>query len=206
MQLIESQYLASVYSCKILYNSSHIGIPLYVPFRKMSFQNRCVIPTANGLVNLTVPLVGGREVRQVMGEVRIDHSQAWQVRHWRTITSAYNRSPFFEYYAEGLEKIYQTRPEFLHEWNKRLMDWLVANLKIRTFVENLAQPGEGRMERMPLPKDFLDPFFTQELPHYQQVFMDRLGFVPNVSCIDLLCCLGPSAGAVLSTDDTPNGF
>lgn len=206
MQIIESQYLPSIYSCKILYRSTHIGIPLYVSFRKMSFQNRCVIPTANGLVNLTVPLVGGREVRQPFGEVRIDHSQAWQVKHWRTITSAYNRSPFFEYYAEGLEKLYQARPEFLHEWNRSCIDWLVANLKIRTFVENLAHPGEGHLERMPLPKDFKDPFFTRELPHYQQVFMERMGFVPNVSSIDLLCCLGPAAGAALKAGDTPNGF
>lgn len=67
MLLIESQYFINIYSLKILCNSSHIGILLCDPFKKMSFQNRCLIPTANGLVNLTVPIVGGRETRQVMG-------------------------------------------------------------------------------------------------------------------------------------------
>lgn len=199
MLLIESQYFINIYSLKILCNSSHIGILLCDPFKKMSFQNRCLIPTANGLVNLTVPIVGGRETRQVMGEVRIDNSQPWQTRHWRTITSAYNRSPFFEHYSSGLGAIFQTPSAYLHEWNQRILDWILQQLRCRPFIENITTSTSGIRQDLPLPKNYREERFTSLLPEYQQVFMERWGFAPNVSCMDLLFCTGPDARSQLQS-------
>jgi hypothetical protein len=204
--LIESQYFPCVAVSKILFKQSHIGILLYEPFRKMSFQNRCIIPTANGLVGLSVPLVGGRDNKLPMEQVRIDARQRWQTIHWRTITSAYNRSPFFEFYAHSLETLYQTPVEFLHEWNGLVLAWLTNQLKFSLFVENIHAYTEGERPEQPLPSNYRDERFVSGLPEYQQVFQDRHGFTPNVSSMDLLFCTGPQSAQLLQQANVPNGF
>jgi hypothetical protein len=172
----------------------------------MSFQNRCIIPSANGLVGLSVPLVGGRDNRLPMGSVRIDYKQRWQVVHWRTITSAYNRSPFFEFYADSLEPLFRTQVEFLHEWNSLIFQWLTNHLNFSLFVENIDVFSEGPKLENPLPSNYLEERFVAGLPEYQQVFQDRHGFFPNVSSMDLLFCTGPEAFRLLQQAHAPNGF
>ncbi|HLO81525.1 MAG TPA: WbqC family protein [Chitinophagaceae bacterium] len=155
----------------------------------MSFMNRAVIPAANGLTTLSIPLVGGRETKQVLKDVRIDNSQHWQVRHWRTITSAYRRSPWFEFYEPGLAALYEKQFDLLHEWNLELMKWVLqalkANIELGTLEERnpefVLDPRE-----ICKPSNFQNQVFTRDLPIYPQVFQDRLGFQPNVSIIDLI--------------------
>ena len=204
--LIESQYFPCVAVSKIISKHSHIGILLYEPFRKMSFQNRCIIPTANGLVGLSVPLVGGRDNKLPMEQVRIDARQRWQTIHWRTITSAYNRSPFFEFYAHSLETLYHTPVEFLHEWNGILFNWLTNHLKFSLFVENIELFSEGPRIEQPMPSNYQEDRFVAGLPEYQQVFQERHGFAPNVSSMDLLFCAGPQSAQLLQQANVPNGF
>lgn len=206
MLLIESQYFPCITVSKILSKETHIGVLLYEPFRKMSFQNRCIIPTANGLVGLSVPVVGGRDNKLPMDKVRIDYTQRWQSIHWRTITSAYNRSPFFEFYAHSLEPLFQSQCEFLHEWNGMVFNWLITHLHFSLFVENITQATEGPRLEQPLPSNYQKPPYVSGLPEYQQVFQDRIGFMPNVSSMDLLFCAGPRAAELLRDAHAPNGF
>lgn len=52
------------------------------------------------------------------------------------------------------------------------------------------------------PSDHLDlrkqKTYAANTPIYHQIFMDRLGFLPNLSILDLLFSEGPGAGAWLS--------
>ena len=196
MLIIENQYFPPISSIKILSGNSHIGFPLYDKFRKMSFQNRCIIPTANGITTLSIPLSGGRENNQLFRDVRIDNTQLWQTRHWRTITSAYNRSPFFEYYEPGLEELFRTRFEFLHHWNKAIQVWLVKQLGIDLELKDIDIPGQ-EITKLVLPRNYQDPDITKDLPVYRQVFTDRHGFIPNMSSLDLLCCVGNNSASLL---------
>ncbi len=206
MQLFELQYFPTVISFKILLNESNIGFPLYERYRKMSFLNRAVIPAANGLTTLSIPLVGGRETRQIIGDVRIDNSQDWQIRHWRTISSAYRRSPWFEYYEPELSAIYRAQYEFLYQWNLDLMNWVLKNLKtdidprILTLKETEGYSWE--VENNLRPSNFQELKFTHDLPVYAQVFQDRIGFQANVSIIDLLFNEGNKTRSLLTKAST----
>jgi WbqC-like protein family len=188
MQLIELQYLPPIYSIITLFKGTDIAFPLYLPFRKMSFINRMVIPAANGNTTLSVPLVGGRENRELLKDVRIDNSQGWQVRHWRTITSAYRRSPWFEHYEPGLAPFFETRYEKLADWNLDLMGWVFHALKHKNEVTILNERPEAVPELLDRlrPSNFQDAVFVKGLPVYGQVFQDRIGFQPNMSIIDLI--------------------
>lgn len=168
----------------------------------MSFTNRMIIPAANGLTMLSVPLRGGRENRRPLNEVGIDNSQRWQTRHWRTITSAYRRSPWFEYYEDELESFYSRRFDGLADWNLALYKWTIDKLKVDqqiTLLEGL--PAEGiyiGLAAEPRPSQFQGDEFIRDLPSYNQVFRDRIGFQPNMSILDLLCNEGPAAKSLLA--------
>ncbi len=120
---IEIQYFMNIVSYSTLLKSLNIDFSLYDSYRKMSFRNRCVISTANGLLSLTVPILGGRSVRSPFSATRIDHSAPWQERHWRSIFSAYGNSPWFFHYGDSLELLFRRRETFLADWNQACFEW-----------------------------------------------------------------------------------
>jgi WbqC-like protein family len=197
MLLIEYQYFPPVTVIKTSITCTHIRILSYEKFRKMSFRNRCIIPAANGLTTLSVPLLGGRENTLPMKDVRIDNSVNWQLRHWRTISSAYGRSPWFEHYAGGLEKYYLRRFDFLADWDIELLQWVLTCLDSQVNIEILEkEPEKGGQEiiidyrNKILPKNFQE---EKGIPDYVQVFQEKIGFQPNMSIIDLIFCEGKNA-------------
>lgn len=163
-----------------------------------------IIPAANGLTSLSVPLKGGRENRDALKDVRIDNSQRWQVNHWRTITSAYRRSPWFEFYEPSLQLLYEKEYDLLYEWNLDVLQWVLARLKAEILLETITgkrdayAPQEGH-ERLPYlkPANFNDQVFCEGLPVYAQVFQDRLGFQFNMSIADLIFNEGNNCRSLL---------
>ncbi len=171
MLLIEYQYFPPINVIKASIQSTHIGISIYDRYRKMSFRNRCMIPAANGVCSLSVPLVGGRENSLLMKEVKIDNSTSWQQRHWRTITSAYGRSPWFEFYRDELERIYSRYFTFLADWDHELLRWTFTSLAIELNIEVLEKEPEKGPENFIfdlhnkiLPKNFQDAEIINGLP------------------------------------------
>lgn len=150
---------------------------------------------------LTVPLVGGRENKELFRDVRIDNSGRWQVRQWRTITSAYRRSPWFEFYEPGLVGFFETRYELLYQWNLDLFRWTMKVLKADPGITLLEEPREGLRSHELVAgmrsSDFQDAVYTRGLPSYSQVFQDRIGFQPNMSIMDLVFNEGNNSGALL---------
>lgn len=154
--LTECQYFPSVILFKKVIKFSNVEFDVYDIHRKMSFRNRCIIAGGTGPVNLSIPLVDGRNQRRPLKEVRIDNKTGWQGQHWKTITSCYNRSPWFEFYKPELEIVYQQPADWLLDWNRKCWDWVVAKLglEIQTrWSEGLVEAsqigisagsGEGR--------------------------------------------------------------
>jgi hypothetical protein len=163
-----------------------------------------MIPAANGVCSLSVPLVGGRENSLLMKDVKIDNSVNWQLRHWRTITSSYGRSPWFEFYRDDLERIYSGSFTFLADWDHELLRWTFASLALEVHMEVLeSEPEKGsentilNLRNKILPKNFQDVEIINGLPSYAQVFQDKIGFQPNMSIIDLIFCEGRNARGLL---------
>src|SRR5918993_2281796 len=121
--LIDLQYFPSVEYYLTLCSYKHVIFELYDHHRKMSFRNRCIIAGANGHINLSVPLIGGRDQKTIAREVKIDNSVGWQKQHFKSLVSAYNRSPFFEYYQDDLDRLFQLKCGILFEWNLACMEW-----------------------------------------------------------------------------------
>ncbi len=167
---------------------------------KQSYRNRCIILGANGALPLIVPI---RHVAPKMPflEVKIDNSIRWQRPFWKSVLSAYNKSPFFEYFAEDFELAILEPTEKLIDFNARLLSLC---LKCAGLSDKFSQS-----EKYLLPKDFdftdlrskISPKSALgETTHfrpaeYQQNFGSE--FVPNLSILDLIFCEGPNAGQII---------
>jgi hypothetical protein len=196
--IVDLQYFPSLVLYKGLSSSSNIVFEQYETYQKMSFRNRCQITGAEGLINLSVPLVKGRDQKTLIREVRISDRQPWQAQHWKTIVSCYNRSPWFEFYRDGLEQLYKEPAEFLLDWNWRCFEWSLLGLGLSiptslTSKYEKSYPGSdvtdwrGKI----LPKNRGEDMGL--VPRYRQVFEERIGFIPNLSILDLLFCEGKEA-------------
>jgi len=187
--LIELQYFPCINWIKIWRNYSNLRILSNEPYKKMTFRNRCVIAGSNGLINLSVPVEEGRNVRLPFHQVRISYRQNWQVQQWRTIVSCYNRSPWFEYYQDNLERIFKIEFEYLFQLNIEVLKWLSGILKLQ-----LPSIETSRVETTIDLRDKWTPknFQADNEIYYQQLFEDRIGFQPNLSILDLLFMAGPA--------------
>lgn len=221
MKLIfDSQYFAPIIFYKISYNFSNIVFEQYETYQKMSFRNRCQIAGGQGIVDLSIPLVGGRSQKGFIRDVRIAADRSWQTRHWRTIVSCYSRSPWFDYYRDGLELLYQKPADFLLDWNQQCLEWSLGVLGMRPAIGRTEEyrkdypAGEaadwrGRLlprerEKWGVAGDMREWSAT---PRYYQVFEERIGFIPHLSILDLLFCEGKAAVRYIrsSGDERPSG-
>ena len=196
--IIEYQYFAPISTYLSLYNSSHIHFEAYEHFQKMSFRNRCQVLGGNGVINLSVPLVGGRDQKGFTSSIAIDNSAAWQTNHWRTLVSCYNNSPFFLFYSDSLEDFFSRRFERLTELDLAAFEWVAAKLKLKMPVTRTAsyEPVYDPATHADLRNRF-KPANRQavQTPPYIQVF--NTPYQPNLSILDLLFCMGPQTADYL---------
>jgi len=203
--VVESQYFSPSILFKKSIEISNIEFELYEPWRKMSFRNRCVVAGANGPINLSIPVLEGREQKKTMKEVMIDNRKAWQGQHWKTIISCYNRSPWFDFFGHELEELYRQHFEFLSDWNRTCFEWVTKKLgmEIRVLHTQSFQPVYPDSEFIDWRNRMLPKSIGQEFPQpvrYRQVFEERTGFVPHLSILDLLFCEGKNAKRILSAE------
>jgi hypothetical protein len=167
----------------------------------MSFRNRCIIAGANGPISLSVPLEFGRDQKKPMKDVRISNQQPWQKQHWKSIVSSYNRSPWFEFYRDELGEIYKKPFTFLLDWDLACFEWSIRKLGLSItisatdrFAERYDPDEWIDLRNRLVPKNY--PDFDQV--KYKQVFEERIGFIPNLSILDLLFCEGRQAAGLLA--------
>lgn len=178
--------------------SEHILVEAFEHYIKQTWRNRCVIGTANGPMTLSLPVEGKGE-KTCIRDVRLSDHGNWRHLHWNSIESAYNSSPFFEYYADDLLHFFQKKQEFLFDFNEEIRDKMCDLLEIHPpsgktsfFLPERDLPENWTDWRNNIhPKKELDSDF-QAKPYYQ-VFDRKFGFQPNLSILDLLFNMGPEA-------------
>jgi hypothetical protein len=77
-----------------------------VQFVSKNWQSRNNIPTANGPVWLTVPVLTKDRRTQNICETEINPNEDWQKKHYKTLSLTYAKAPFFRQYAYLLEDFY----------------------------------------------------------------------------------------------------
>jgi hypothetical protein len=195
--LLPLAYLGNIDYYQQLLAHDTILLERFENYPKQTIRNRCVIFGANGPIKLSIPVIRESGTKQLIKDVKISYKESWQKDHWKGIVSAYNASPFFEYYADKLQAFYNTKPEFLLDFTAPLQTWALGRLQadIKTSFTTTYDQNPTATDLRP---HFSKNAQTKNAPQYLQVFSDKHGFQPNLSIIDLLFNEGPSASSYLT--------
>ena len=155
-------------------------------FIKQTYRNRCNIYGPNGKQSLIIPVVHENHFRIPIKDIRISTDIPWNKIHWKSICSAYRNSPYFEYYEEDLEKIFQNSYKFLFDFNMALLNLVFQIFKIESLI-SFTDSFEKHYENVEDLRNSIHPkFISKDITPYHQVFSDRHGFIKDLSCIDYL--------------------
>ena len=166
---------------------------------KQTYRNRCVLAAANGPLTLSVPIVKPNDLKCPTKEIRISDHGNWRHLHWNALVSAYNMSPFFEYYADDFAPFYERRYTFLFDFNEALRQLICELIDLQPQVRytDSYQPTVSHDYRESIrPRHPEADVHFRTVPYYQ-VFQEKFGFLPNLSIVDLLFNMGPESLLVL---------
>lgn len=196
--LLSSAYLAPIhYYTKLLYNDT-VFIEKNDNYVKQTFRNRCSILSANGVMSLSIPIEHRKGEKCLMKDVEIAEQGDWRHLHWNALVSAYNSTPFFEYYSDDFCSFYERKYKYLFDFNEELRLMICDLLNIDTnnikytteYISNVTDNDKDFRDLIHPKKDFrlIDSDFSPV--SYYQVFSRKFGFVENLSIVDLLFNMG----------------
>jgi hypothetical protein len=196
--IVDSHFAASITWWKVVAQAEEVWIEEASFFRKGTYRNRCHIYGANGLLRLSIPLKKGKHQRSTLQDVQISYDHEWQKLHWDSLCSAYRSSPYFEYYEFELQPIFETRFPLLKDFNRALSTTLKKLLGLQGnwhYTERYSAEYEAEIvdyRELIHPQKDKNPVENQfKYPEYIQVFSSKLGYIPNLSILDVLFNLGP---------------
>ena len=189
--LFSSLYLAPIAYYKALLSCDEHIIEQYNHYERKTYQNRCEILSANGIIALSVPVEKTSNVKTPFKEIRIAYHTDWQKQHLKALTSAYMNSPFYEYYIDDFRPLYEQKFDTLMAFNLALHELILelieeprAHILSSEFCQN-TDLSDLRFAFTPKTR------LRANLKSYTQVFSGKLPFEPNLSILDLLFNLGP---------------
>ena len=150
-------------------------------YRKQTDRSRFQIAGPNNLQVLSLPIVHPGNYA-AMAEVKLNNNENWQIKHWRSIETSYRKAPFFEYYAHHFEPLFQKKYGLLAEIS---IEAIYIIFKILKFEKRIVLNFSNQRT--------ISPINAEGKIQYQQVFIERHGFIPDVSILDLIFNEGPNA-------------
>ena len=190
--ILSSHYFPSIAYFELLVKHQNILIDFGEHFVKQSYRNRCLIYTSNGSLPLSIPVI--RNNKTIVNEVLLESNSNWKNSHWKAISSAYNSSPFFEFYEDDLKNVffkdYKTLPELNTALLTHICNEIGINISINTsiiYVEKCETNLDFR-NLIDAKKPYIQ---ANNYPRYIQTFEEKHGYLRNLSILDLLFHEGP---------------
>lgn len=148
--------------------------------------HRYDIADVNGPLTLTIPIVKphGKKMATWRDVKLSDHGQWWHV-HRVSLESAYGRTPFFEFYIDRF------LPFLSAETVDRYPSVIDYNEAVERIISDiLLLPDKAFGEETAAATPVITP---EDYQAYWQPRASRFGFLPGLSVLDLIFCLGPEA-------------
>tara|TARA_B110000091_G_C13645366_1_gene403009 strand:- start:86 stop:700 length:615 start_codon:yes stop_codon:yes gene_type:complete len=168
-------------------------------YQKQTYRNRCYIYGANGKLGLYIPVQYSQKNRQNTSEILIDNSSNWQSTHWKSLESAYKKSPYFEYYQDELISLFTRKKDSLLVFNLECIE--VVNRCLNLDIDSSNTINFNKEKKENDYRYLVNARKESEIKinPYIQVFQEKHGFINNLSILDLLFNEGPNAKSYLQT-------
>lgn len=160
-------------------------------FPKQTYRNRANIYGANGKLSLIIPI--NHNGSRTFKDIEISYREDWQKLHWKSIKTAYQSSPYFEFYEDKLKKLFDGKEKSLLEFNLKSIKIIQEILK----TEKAYSLNEEYIKN-PEQVNFREKFSAKNpseynMDEYYQTFSDKMGFLKDLSILDLICNKGPES-------------
>ena len=191
--LLVTSYWPNLHYFFYVLNASIINIEQFDNYSKQSYRNRTQILSANGILNLSIPIKKNKS-EKVLNSIEISYKEDWQKNHWRAITSAYKNSPYFDFFEEDLKVFYSNKYNLLIDYNIDQLKFIIKVLKQKKNIQ-LTKQYESNPESVidlrtiihPKQSYLSDKLVANKLDQsYYQTFENKISFTPNLSILDLL--------------------
>lgn len=202
--LVEAHFFPSVEYFCALHPFPELQLEAHEHYVKQSYRNRCHILTAQGVGRITVPITA-KHGKVPVTSVQIDYASRWTANVWRTVQSAYANSPYFEHYRDDIHRLLFSGERHLFDLNRQILSMCLAWLKWPKVI-SVSSTYEMETAHTDLrsvisaKQDFTHRSILRRPAPYAQVFGST--FVPNLSILDVVCCSGPEAGALIARSVT----
>jgi hypothetical protein len=190
--LLPAFYLPPISWFSVFLNpGNEILFEQFESFPKQTYRNRANIYGANGKLSLIIPIAhnGSRAFK----DIEISRREDWRTLHWKSIKTAYQSSPYFEFYEDKFRNIFDLKEKYVLDFNLKGLEIIQQILKTEKAhslnVEYIKNPEEINFRdrfSAKLPSEF-------EMDEYYQTFSDKLGFLNDLSILDLICNKGPES-------------
>ena len=196
--ITSSCYFPPVIFFREYVNAKTIVVDIHEYFIKQTLRNRAYICNAGGKMPLIIPVqhTGGKLT--AIKDIRISYDTAWQKNHWRSLTSSYRNSAWFEFMEDDIAPFFSVKEKFLCDLNEKIFNTLFRLCGIDVQVVRSTEYFESYPREVADVRNLADiTYFNkyseqQNLPPYSQVFTSRLGFSGGLSILDLLFNQGKS--------------
>jgi hypothetical protein len=197
-----------------------------VQYTVRDWRSRNRIKTPDGVMWLTIPVQAKGVREKLIKDVAVDNSQLWQRKHLKNLESFYKKAPYFDEIRTLINGIYEKTFTFLIDVDMtfilKVREYLSLEADI-VFSSEIPSHGEKDERLLSIckainttlyltgdaAKDYLRQqiFSAQEItvewqnyqhPYYNQLWLERAGFISHLSIIDLLFNHGPASLSILT--------
>ena len=128
--IIHPTYFPSISHFVAIANADKVTFEMDDNYQKQTNRNRMFIYSPNGLQLLNIPIKHSKETNQKTRDVKLETAFNWQKQHFKSLEAAYRTSPFFEYFEDELQPIFQKKHTFLMDLNLQTLEIVSKCLRL----------------------------------------------------------------------------
>lgn len=185
--LLHPTYFPSISHFVAMANAHTITFEVEDNFQKQTNRNRMYIYSPNGAQLLNIPVKHSKDtIHQKFKDTKIEDAFDWQKQHFKSLEAAYRTSPFFEYFEDDIRPVFEQKHVYMMDLNFKVLEILSGCLGMEinySKTEEYFHEVENMADFRYLANGKKDP---SQFEPYTQVFVEKHGFINNLSILDLL--------------------
>mgnify|MGYP000914461811 FL=1 len=183
--LIYPTYFPSISHYIAMIDAQSVTFEVEDTFQKQTNRNRMYIYSPNGIQMLNIP-VKHDSANSNFKDIKIDNQNNWQKNHFKSLEAAYKNSPFYEYFVDDLNPIFEKKHEFMLDLNFEIFERINDALGISIPFEKTTEYFHEVTDKTDFRYLVNGKKDSTQIEPYTQVFDNKHGFINNLSILDLL--------------------